>query len=228
MSCWGGAGLNRLHSNNSQNVSLLTLPRDYLWIFKVKTLQRDVVFGRGRLTSPSLRHVLQRSCKEMFLMLGCKYITLIQLFFGSVRRFFFYSAKDAFWRRCVSYRLLFFFSLKKHMSYLAIFLIICESLNVSCTDLVKRCLSCWLGGWGRITSPPSRPFLPTTSRHYISATVTFHLLLLFTFEELLPCIFFLFWSESILGIFPQKRNFFSSKSVRGWEKSFRGQKHRLF
>ena len=114
------------------------------------------------------------------------------------------------------------------MSYLAIFLIICESLNVSCTDLVKRCLSCWLGGWVRITSPPSRPFLPTTSRHYISATVTFHLLLLSTFEEMLPCIFFLFWSESILGIFPQKRNFFSSKSVSGSEKSFRGQKHRSF
>ena len=114
------------------------------------------------------------------------------------------------------------------MSYVAIFLIICESLNVSCTDLVKRCLSCWLDGWGRITSPPSRPFLPTTSRHYISATVTFHLLLLFTFEELLPCIFFLFWSESILGIFPQKRNFSSSKSVSGSEKSFRGQKHRSF
>ena len=119
MSCWGGSGLNRLHSNHFQNVSLLTLPRDYLWIFKVKTLQRDVVFGRGRLTSTSRRHVLQRSCKEMFLMLGCncKCITLIQLFFGSVRRFFFYSAKDAFWRSCVSYRLLFFFSLKNKSIY---------------------------------------------------------------------------------------------------------------
>ena len=87
------------------------------WISEVKTLQRDVVFGRGRLTSPSLQHVLQWSCKQMFLMLGCKYITLIQLFFGSVRRFFFYSAKDAFWRSCVSYRLLFFFSLKNKSIY---------------------------------------------------------------------------------------------------------------
>ena len=189
MSCWGGSGLNRLHSNNSQNLSLLTQ-----WIFKVKTLQRDVVFGRGRLTSPSLRHVLQRSCKEMYLMLGCncKCITLIQLFFGSVRRFFFYSAKDAFWRRCVSYRLLFFFSLKKHMSYLAIFLIICESLNVSCTDLVKRCLSCWLGGWvglNYITSQPtfltndfqtlhlSYCYISSASSIYIWGTVTMHLLL---------------------------------------------------
>ena len=125
---------------------------------------------------------------------------------------------------CVIPPAFFLFFEKTHVSYLAIFLIICESLNVSCTDLVKRCLSCWLDGWGRITSPPSRPFLPTTSRHYISATVTFHLLLLFTFEELLPCIFFLFWSESNLVIFPHNRNFSSSKSVSGSEKPFRGQK----
>ena len=30
MSCWGGACLNHLHSNHSQNVSLLTLPRESL------------------------------------------------------------------------------------------------------------------------------------------------------------------------------------------------------
>ena len=202
MSCWGGACLNHIHSNHSQNVSPLTC--DYLWIFKVKTLQRDVVFGRGRLTSPSLRHVLQRSCKEMFLMLGgCKYITLIHFFFWSVRPFFFYSAKDAFWRRCVSYRLLFSFSLKKHMSYLAIFLIICESLNVSSTDLVKRCLSCWLVGWvgpNYITSQPtfltndfqtlhlSYCYISSASSIYIWGTVTMHLLLVLVWvhSRLLP------------------------------------------
>ena len=54
----------------------------------------------------------------------------------------------------MSYRLLFFFSLKKHMSYLAIFLIICESLNVSCTDLVKRCLSCWWVGGAELHHLP--------------------------------------------------------------------------
>ena len=191
MSCWGGAGLNRLHSNNSQNVSLLTLPRDSLLIFKVKTLQRDVVFGRGRLTSPSLRHVLQRSCKEMFLMLGCKYITLIQLFFGSVRRFFFYSAKDAFWRRCVSYRLLLFFSLKKHnifcrnfLNYLWIFECV---LHRSCKEM-SVVLVGWVGP-NYITSQPtfltndfqtlhlSYCYISSASSIYIWGTVTMHLLL---------------------------------------------------
>ena len=191
MSCWVGAGLNRLHSNNSQNVSLLTLPRDYLWIFKVKTLQRDVVFGRGRLTSPSLRHVLQRSCKEMFLMLGgCKYITNFSLEVSdpsSSTRLKMHSEGDVCHTACFSS-----FLWKNTTSFVVIFLIICESLNVSCTDLVKRCLSCWLGGWvgpNYITSQPtfltndfqtlhlSYCYISSASSIYIWGTVTMHLLL---------------------------------------------------
>ena len=44
---------------------------------------------------------------------------------------------------------------KTHVSYLAIFLIICESLNVSCTDPVKRCLSCWWVGGAELHHLPA-------------------------------------------------------------------------
>ena len=81
---------------------------------------------------------------------------------------------------------------KNTISYVTISLIICESLNVSCTDLVKRCLSCWLGGWvgpNYITSQPtfltndfqtlhlSYCYISSASSIYIWRTVTMHLLL---------------------------------------------------
>ena len=49
-------------SDNSQSMKQILTLRG---VYKEKTLQRDVVFGRGRLTSPSLRHVLQRDVSHV-------------------------------------------------------------------------------------------------------------------------------------------------------------------